>query len=988
MPDSHSGRGVGRVFVGRKRETAELRKALSDALTGQGRLVLLSGEPGVGKTRLIQELASFAEQEGARVLWGWCPEEEGAPPYRPWQQILRGYLHKGDADQLVSEIGAGAAEIAELVPDVRSIMPELQPAQWVEADQARFRLFDSITAFLKNAANSQPMVLVIDDLHWADRSSLMLLEFLAREIRYSRLLFVGAYNGIGVVGEHPLAQTLGGLVREPHFQRVQLSGLTKAEVGEFVETTVGTVEQVWRRTEGNALFIGEMMRLVTSDELDRSGAWADSIPEGVRNVIGRRLGRLSSPCNQILRIAALIGKEFDYQLLGAISSDLGKEAFIDALEEASSQGVIAELPQRAGGYQFTHTLVQQTLAQDVSTARRASLHEQIAGELETRYGHNAEAYASELAHHYALSASAAATDKLVHYSRLAGERALATFAFEDALSHFQLALTARGGPVAEGWEENLNDESAAILFGVAQAQAAILQRSQLQEARTNLNRVLDYYIESGDVGRAVTVAIYPIPPFGGSGDTIRLLDRILSLVPPESIEAGVLHARYGFVLGVEEGDHRRAQHAFERAMLIASQEKNSDLEMRTLTDAARVDSYNHWWGSSLEKSLRAVELAQRGGNTRLELAARYRAAWAFLTLGNPTQAMEQSKLALEIAEAVRDRYWLVNSLWLNELLCRLCGHWEAGIKFSNRALSLWPRDPRLLGSRTLLEYETGNFGTGAEYLERLIEAMVLTPPGASLEYANVACIVPIVARITGHTDQLERAAVAGMALLSSPEATEGLVKDVTAGLAFIAVIQSETAEAEKHYLGLMAEEGQILFASLSGDRLLGLQAHTLSRYDDAVTHFTNGLAFCQKAGYKPEFAWTCHDYAEVLLQRGAIGDRAKSITLLEESLAISSALGMRPLMDRVIVLQEKAQSRSVPAPAYPDGLTQREVEVLRLVAAGKTDREIGEELFISVKTVGNHVSNILNKTNTANRTEAATYAAMHSLSVFPGPDTQ
>ena len=142
----------------------------------------------------------------------------------------------------------------------------------------------------------------------------------------------------------------------------------------------------------------------------------------------------------------------------------------------------------------------------------------------------------------------------------------------------------------------------------------------------------------------MVAAVYPFPPFGGTGATVRTLDRILSLVPPESIEAGVLHARYGFVLGVEEGDFQRAQDAFEQALLIARKEKDSDLEMRTLADAARVDSYNHWWESSLEKSLRAVEMAQRAGNPRLELAARYRAAWALLTLGDSNRAIEISKL--------------------------------------------------------------------------------------------------------------------------------------------------------------------------------------------------------------------------------------------------------------------------------------------------------------------------------------------------------
>ena len=166
---------------------------------------------------------------------------------------------------------------------------------------------------------------------------------------------------------------------------------------------------------------------------------------------------------------------------------------------------------------------------------------------------------------------------------------------------------------------------------------------------------------------------------------------------------------------------------------------------------------------------------------------------------------------------------------------------------------------------------------------------------------------------------------------------------------------------------------------ISVDRLLGLLSHTMGKLDAAAVHFRDSLAFCRKAGYRPDVAWTCHDYADTLLQRNNPGDREKVMSLLDESLAISGELGMRPLMERVAILQVRAASQPTRVPAYPDGLSQREVEVLRLIAAGKTDREIADELVISSRTVNNHVRSILNKTAVANRTEAATYAALHRL---------
>jgi predicted ATPase len=168
------------AFVGRQREMGKLKEVLEDAISGQGRLLMLVGEPGIGKTHTAQELAAHAETRGAHVLWGWCYEEEGAPPFWPWLQPIRAYIQQRDVKQLKSEMGPGAADIAEVISEVRGKLPGLEPPLVLQPDQARFRLFDSITTFLKNAATSQPLMLVLDDLHWADKPSLLLLQFLAR----------------------------------------------------------------------------------------------------------------------------------------------------------------------------------------------------------------------------------------------------------------------------------------------------------------------------------------------------------------------------------------------------------------------------------------------------------------------------------------------------------------------------------------------------------------------------------------------------------------------------------------------------------------------------------------------------------------------------------------------------------------------------------------------------------------------------------------
>ena len=535
----------------------ELKACLEDALSGRGRLVTLVGEPGIGKTRTAQELATYAGLRGAQVLWGRSYEEQGVPPYWPWVQAIRSYVRDRDPEQLRSEMGAGAADIAEMVSDVRERLPDLQPAAQMEPEQARFRLFDSIAAFLKTASQRQPLVLVLDDLHWADQPSLMLLQFVARELGGARLLIIGTYRDMELSRQHPLAETLGELTRERLFQRVLLRGLTQEDVGRFIEIAAGVtppsalVNSVYTQTEGNPLFVTEVVRLLvqegelSAEKVQETDSWTIRIPEGVREVIGRRLNRLSQRCNEALTVASILGREFTIAQLRPLVEEVTEDQLFEVLEEALAARVIEELPQSVGRYQFTHALIQETLTAELSLTRRVRLHARIAQALEDLYGDDAESHAAELAHHFAQAEAMTGADKLVRYSLLAGERALA----------------ARNVP-ATGAKSAHDAETAALLFGLGRAQAATLPRFQGSEAIATLTRAFDYYADVGDVDRAVAAAEAPIGTTPGLKGLARLQSRALELVAPGSPAAGRLLPLYGRALGVGEGDYEAAQQAW------------------------------------------------------------------------------------------------------------------------------------------------------------------------------------------------------------------------------------------------------------------------------------------------------------------------------------------------------------------------------------------------------------------------------------------
>jgi len=361
--------------------------------------------------------------------------------------------------------------------------------------------------------------------------------------------------------QHPLSETLAQLSRSAGggFQRVLLRCLDQESTSELIEAgagivpTTGLVEALYSHTEGNPFFMTEVIRLLSeSGELTASHVGTPAglrIPEGVRDVIGQRLNRLSEQCNQTLGIASLIGREFDFKLLNTLIVEETQDRVLEALEEAIAAGIIEEPTGTAARYQFTHALIQETLAQDLSTTRRARLHARIGQALEEVYSDNVEAHSAELAHHFTQSEAVTGPDKLVRYSLIAGERALASHGYEDAIAHFERGLVTRDISLS-GTESASNEEAAALLFGLARAQSATMERHQEAGAFTALSRAFEYYAETGNIAQAVTAAEFPIATQGTRIPGIsELMDRALSLVPPDSHEAGRLQSRYGGILG-------------------------------------------------------------------------------------------------------------------------------------------------------------------------------------------------------------------------------------------------------------------------------------------------------------------------------------------------------------------------------------------------------------------------------------------------------
>ena len=644
---------------------AELTSTLEEALSGQGRLVMLVGEPGIGKTRTTQELASYAESRGAQVFWGRCYEDEGTPPYWPWVQTMRSYVQQASREQLTAEIGSGAAAIAEIVPEILGKLPGLETPPALDPEAARFHLFDSITTFLKNAAQNQPLMMVLDDLHWADRSSLLLLEFLARELGEARILLVGCYRDTDLSRQHILTETLAQLSREPVFRRQVLRGLSQDDLGEFINLTTGVQlpqnlnDTLFAHTEGNPLFMTEIIRLLSeSGELTAEYIGTPEgikIPAGVREVIGQRLNRLSERCNEVLTTASIIGREFDFRLLNILNGEIFEEQLLQSVQEAVSFHLIEEMPGRMDRYQFVHALVQQTLTEEVTTSRNVRLHARIAEALEQLYAADVEAQAAELAYHYSEAEAVLGTERLGHFSRIAGERALAAYAFDEALVFLSRALEVREGETGPHLAERATDEdTAAILLALGYAQAAL---DQINDALTSFHRAFDLYTSMGNVPKAVEIASYGHSSYliPGMSD---VMPRALDLVDPDSHDAGNILANYGYALGATGDGLDSGLAALERALAISKHENDKVLEARTQANMANVYGFHLHWEECLNAGSRAIELCMALDDFQSEMRARIWVATAFIANGDPEQASFHSEHMLELAERRRDRTWI------------------------------------------------------------------------------------------------------------------------------------------------------------------------------------------------------------------------------------------------------------------------------------------------------------------------------------------
>ncbi len=435
-------------MVGREAELGRLQLALDDAIARQGGLVMVSGEPGIGKTRLVEELAVLASQRGALVVWGRVDEEDGSPPYWPWIQLLRAALAHGDHLAVAAALGEDAGTIAAIVPEAKELVCEVVPPQLLAPAEARFRLHQAVVDFLGRLSRDERLVVVLEDLQWADVASMELMQFAAARLTTLPILVVVTYRSVDAGNSDTFDDALASLARQTRV-RITLTGLSEQEVGRLMADTVhreaaaSAVAVVHSRTDGNPFFVGELARLLESEGRLSTGSPGPqaraAVPTGVRDVIRRRLARLPRSTYDVLMIGAVLGRDFDLGPLAA-AADLSEAGTLDRIGSAISAGLVREVGDSVGRFRFSHALVRDAVYGELTVLLRSTLHARVGVALERRQG-AVRSDVAELAWHFFQAAPILGPDRGLAYMLEASDAARAAMAYEQTETDLRRALS-------------------------------------------------------------------------------------------------------------------------------------------------------------------------------------------------------------------------------------------------------------------------------------------------------------------------------------------------------------------------------------------------------------------------------------------------------------------------------------------------------------------------------------------------------------------
>ncbi len=904
-------------MIGRVAELDELERWLADAGlepdSGQRneRLLLLTGDPGVGKTRLLAETAKRAHASGALVLAGRAPEET-LVAFQPFLEALGHYISEAPLDELRATTRTHGAELARLVPELRRRLPELPPTDEGDSETERYRLFEAVVGLLGNLSASMSVLIVIDDLHWADRPTLMLLRHLARSPRPGRLSITGAYR-LTESGSEGFSAALQTLRHERSLKQIELAGLPERDAARLVSVRVGRAPSadfsraLYDETEGNPFFIEEMLRHLEDSgvEVRSAGAYdlqRFGLPDDVRELISRRLARLGENAVEAMRVASVIGREFDSGLLEDVLA-LDEESFLGALDEALGTGLVGESPTTPGRLSFSHALIRETLYEGMSTARRARIHRRVGVALEQRGEAN---NTNALAHHFTRAADPEYAKRAIDYALEAGEQAAAMLAHEQAADHYARALE-----VLEQFEPEAERRRCELLLELGEARVRSGERPRAWPAFREAAALAAGLGDGDALARAAIGASrrYLQPPGVVDHELIGMLDRALTMASGEPTVARVrlLSALCGALYYSDERDRMGVLSA-EATEIAAALD---DPRATALAAAARRRAY--WDPDHLDQRLsdsgRLVRAATEASDIELILQGHAWLAVDLLEQGDVAGVDAQVQAFSAGARELRQPLYLWQVAIWRAMRALLAGHLSTAERLASEAFSAGIRPESETATQyyaiQLLAIRREQLRMG-ELEEALYEQLGTNPHRPAWRTALATLMIE-----TGRLPE----ARAELDLLAGDQFTEiPRDGDWIVAMVLLADVAASVKDAERaailHDLLLPFGDRNVVIGL--GTVCLGSVARYLGRlaaaFGDQATargHFERALEANRNLHASVQLAHTQLDYAQ------ALGAGPKAVALVEAALRAAEELHLPSIARRGAEIETRPGAKRV-----------------------------------------------------------------------------
>jgi class 3 adenylate cyclase len=892
---------IGRIFVGRDGELERLGQLWKEAAAGELRVAFLAGEPGIGKTRLAAELAKRVHDDGATVLTGRCDEDLGVP-YQPFVEALRHFVDH--APRLPERLGRYGGELVRLVPELADRVQDLPAPLRSDPEMERYRLFDAVAAWLAAASAEQPLLLVLDDLQWAAKPTLMLLRHVVTATGGGRVLVLGTYRDTELTHDHPLLEVVPDLRRQGGVERLPLTGLDDVGVTALVEQASGRTldrsglalaQAVYEETEGNPFFVREVLRHLaeTGGVERREGTWTTrlavdqlGIPEGVRDVVGRRLARLSENTNRILRVAAVVGSEFEIGVVQA-AGELSEETLLSAVEEAAEARVITETS--ATRFRFAHALVRASLYESLTTARQVALHRKTAEAIESIHEAALDDYVPALAHHWA-KASAPVTDvtRAVEYAGRAGDRALAQLAHDEAAKYYTsgLDLLDSGGAPSD------DPRRVKLLIGRGEAQ----RRAGDPGYRDTLLAAAKLARELGNASALARAALENTRGHMWTGvlqvdaDRIEALEAAISTVGEGDLP---VRARLLATLGLELGwqpDHQHRLSLSEEALRIARQLNDPETLAHVLLARDYTITAPENPTERLAATTELLSIAERLGDPVLASRALSLRVKAALELADVAEAegcvARNDALVTDLGQPILT--WAVKHHQATLAVLHCTADAEAAIVASYE-LAPPPQDLFFFAHQLVLRIEQGRAGEIEGWIGQMAERT------QAFFFKSIhARVLPEVGQLNAAASLFDEFAAADFA----HPAYNAAWLQFECNCAWLCARLGRENCVDRIRLMLKPYSDQLIVTGFAAAVIgnvsfyLALLASTIGDWPEAEMRFAAAAATHERIRAPLWLARTRLEWARMLQRRGEPEDRQRAGALLGAALAAASELGL------------------------------------------------------------------------------------------------